>query len=243
MDISVYMPVYNGANFIKRCIDSVLASEFNGSFEFIIVDDGSEDNTVELIKEYVDERIKLFECEHKGIVEASNYGLEQCSGKYIARIDCDDEMLPNALQVRYDFLENNLDYGFVCGDAYIINDEKVYQRYGRGFEITHEHLRKGMCVTHSCLMHRRDLGWRYTKKYEYAEDYHLLLVATLNGVKGRSLSNVICKYYKHPQQICSRLKSKNCAQANLLKLMFSVGVDNKLFNFNMLNNKKELGIS
>lgn len=233
MDISVYMPVYNGEKFIKRCIDSVLAQEFNGTFEFIIVDDGSEDNTVSLIKEYNDERIKLFECEHKGIVEASNYGLEQCTGKYIARIDADDEMLPNALQVRYDFLENNLDYGFVCGDAYVINDELVYQRYRKEFEITHERLKKEMCVTHSCLMHRNDLGWRYDKRYEYAEDYHLFLVATLNGVKGYSLLNVICKNYQHPQQICSRLKNKNTAIANCLKIIFGLGLYNKIKRINL----------
>lgn len=223
MDISVCMPVYNGEKFIKRCIDSVLSQEFDGSFEFIIVDDGSEDNTVALIKEYNDERIKLFECEHKGIVDASNYGLEHCSGKYIARIDADDEMLPNALQLRYDFLEKNDDYGFVCGDAYIINDELVWQRYCKGFEITHDILKKEMCITHSCLMHRRDLGWRYDKRYEYAEDYHLFLVATLNGVKGYSLPNVICKNYWHSEQICSRLRSKNTAIANMLKLIFSFG--------------------
>ena len=100
MDISVCMPVYNGEKFIKRCIDSVLSQEFSGTFEFIIVDDGSEDNTVDLIEEYKDERIKLFKCEHKGIVDASNYGLERCVGKYIARMDADDVMLSNSLQVR-----------------------------------------------------------------------------------------------------------------------------------------------
>ena len=218
------MLVYNGKKFIKRCIDSVLSQEFSGIFEFIIVDDGSKDNTVNLIKEYNDERIKLFECEHKGIVDASNYGLEHCIGKYIARIDADDEMLSNALQLRYDFLEKNSDYGFVCGDAYIINDELVWQRYCKGFEITHDLLKKEMCVTHSCLMHRRDLDWRYDKKYEYAEDYHLFLVTTLNGIKGYSLPNVICKNYWHPQQICSRLRRKNTEIAKMLKLIFNLGL-------------------
>ena len=227
MDISVYMPVYNGEKFIKRCIDSVLSQEFNGTFEFIIVDDGSEDNTVELIKEYADPRIKLFECEHKGIVEASNYGLEQCTGKYIARMDADDEMLANSLQVRYDFLENNFGYDFVSGDAYIVKQDKIWTAYGKEFEVTHDALKKDMCVIHPCLMYRNDLGWRYDKRYEYAEDYHLLLLATLDGKKGRSLSNILCKKYRHSEQICSKLRTKNIALSTILKMAFAFGTYKK----------------
>lgn len=228
MDISVYMPVYNGAKFIKRCIDSVLAQEFNGSFEFIIVDDGSEDNTVELIKEYNDERIKLFECEHKGIVEASNYGLDQCTGKYIARMDADDEMLPGSLQVRYDFLESHHDYDFVTGDAYIVKEDKVWIAYGKEFEVIHDVLKKdAWYVIHPCLMHKNTLEWRYDKRYEYAEDYYLLLLVTLNGKKGRSLSNILCKKYRHSEQICTKLSKKNIALSNALKIAFAFGTYNK----------------
>lgn len=209
MDISVCMPVYNGEKFIKRCIDSVLSQEFSGTFEFIIVDDGSEDNTVSLIKEYNDERIKLFECEHKGIVDASNYGLEHCSGKYIARMDADDVMLSNSLQVRYDFLESHSEFGMVSSDVYHCIGSIKLRKLSRGFEITHDMLLNNYLITHSCIMYRSDLNLRYDKEFEYGEDVKLFLDYTYNGGRVYSLKDVLCEYYIHDEQISQRLMCKN----------------------------------
>ena len=203
MDISVYMPVYNGADFIKRCLDSVLSQEFNGTFEFVIVDDGSEDNTVKLIKEYNDDRIKLFECEHKGIVEASNYGLDQCSGKYIARIDVDDVMLPNSLQLRYNFLEENPEYGMChCGciiDYGCISYPHMYKEY----EITLMNLLANTTMIHSCIMYKRDLNLRYEKEYEWAEDMRFYLEASNSGVRIYNIKDILVKKHIHSKSIGS----------------------------------------
>lgn len=209
MDISVYMPVYNGENFIKRCIDSILSQEFNGTFELIIVDDGSEDNTISLIEEYDDERIKLFKQPHLGIVEASNFGLEQCSGKYIARIDCDDVMMPNRLQLQYDFLESHEEYGICCGDAYFCFGKVKLKKLSRETEITHNMLLSFYPITHSCVMHRSELNLRYDKEYEYGEDVKLFLDCVYNGIRIYSLKDVLCEYHMHDQQISKANKDKN----------------------------------
>ena len=214
MDISVYMPVYNGSEFIKRCIDSVLSSEFDGTFEFIIVDDGSEDNTVELIKEYEDKRIKLFECEHKGIVEASNYGLEQCSGKYIARIDADDTMEKNRLQKQFDFLESHLEYG-MCHCGCLIQYKNLSFNYlPKDFEITFVGLMMNVAMVHSCIMYRRDLGLRYDKEFEWAEDKKMYMEASYNGVKIYNIKDVLCTKYMQPKSI-GVTKSKQVHMSNL----------------------------
>lgn len=201
MDISVYMPVYNGADFIKRCIDSVLSQEFNRSFEFIIVDDGSEDNTVELIKEYNDERIKLFECEHKGIVDASNFGLDQCTGKYIARMDADDEMLPGSLQARYDFLESHPEYGMCHCACLIDNGKYAFKHLIRDFEVTLKKLIFNTTLIHSCIMYRSDLALRYDKEYEWAEDMKLYLETAYKGIRIYNIKNTLCKKHIQPKSI------------------------------------------
>lgn len=209
IDISIYMPVYNGEKFVKRCIDSILSQQFNGEFEFIIVDDGSEDRTVEIIEQYDDKRVKLFKCEHKGIVDASNFGLDHCSGKYIARMDCDDVMLPNSLQVRYDFLETHPEFGMVCGDAYQCKGNIKIKKFNRELEITHNMLLFNYLITHSCIMYRSELNLRYDKEYEYGEDVKLFLEYTYNGGRVYSLKDMLCEYHFHKDQICQKLMKTN----------------------------------
>lgn len=203
MDISVYMPVYNGEEFIKRCIDSVLSSEFNGEFEFVIVDDGSEDKTVELIESYDDSRIKLFKCEHKGIVDASNFALAQCSGKYIARIDCDDTMTSDRLQKQYDFLESHKEYGMCHCGCLIHNSMFKIRHCHNDFEITHKMLLKHCMMIHSCIMYRSELNLSYDKEYEWAEDMHLYLKSTYDGIRVYNMKELLCDKYNHKGSIGS----------------------------------------
>lgn len=218
MDISVYMPVYNGEKYIKRCLDSVLSQEFSGSFEFIIVDDGSEDNTIKMIEEYNDERIKLFKQPHKGIVDASNYGIEQCTGKYIARMDCDDVMLPNSLQLRYDFLESHPEYGVCSGDALIINGKHRFLKLnGREFEIKLNRLFRFYPFTHSNFMYRSELNLRYDKAYEWGEDTELYFRLLYNGIRAYSLKETLCEYYVNNDSVSVRLAKHNINMVNKVK--------------------------
>ncbi len=108
--ISVLTVVYNGEMFLKETIDSVLNQTFKG-FEYIIIDDGSTDKTKEIIESYKDKRIKYFYAgKNRGFFnyfKPINKGLRICKGKYIARIDADDVMYPNRLEVQYNYLEKN----------------------------------------------------------------------------------------------------------------------------------------
>ena len=92
---SVIIPTFNRSGFIKSAIDSVLGQTYE-DFELIVVDDGSDDGTDKLIKEYTDKRIKYFYQENKGVSLARNKGIEESSGKYIAFLDSYDQWLkPN----------------------------------------------------------------------------------------------------------------------------------------------------
>ena len=101
--ISVVMPTYNASKYVSEAIESTLKQSFF-DFEFIIVDDGSTDNTREIIRSYDDNRIKLVENEHN-FIGSLNKGLELAGGKYIARMDADDIMHIDRLKIQYSIME------------------------------------------------------------------------------------------------------------------------------------------
>src|SRR6056300_1351791 len=99
------MPCYNAEKFIQRSIDSVLSQSIS-QFEFVIVDDGSTDNTVSIIKSYKDNRIRLIKIPfNHGIANALNTGLKACQNKYIARMDVDDVCIKDRFEKQSNFLD------------------------------------------------------------------------------------------------------------------------------------------
>ena len=95
--VSVVIPVYNCEQYIAECIDSVLGQTYE-NFEIIIIDDGSSDDSVKIVSEYDNDRIKLFRQNNSGSAVARNCGVEQASGIWIAFLDADDTWLPDKLQ-------------------------------------------------------------------------------------------------------------------------------------------------
>src|SRR5215813_1090725 len=95
--VSVVMPVYNGESYLCEAIESVLAQTFE-KFEFVIINDGSTDNSEEIILSYPDERIRLIQQSNRGLVESLNCGLQSSRGAYIARMDADDISAPSRLE-------------------------------------------------------------------------------------------------------------------------------------------------
>jgi glycosyltransferase involved in cell wall biosynthesis len=97
MDVSVLIPAYNCETTIRRAIDSALMQTFQ-DFELIVVDDGSQDGTFEVIKTIVDHRIKVVRHPvNSGEAEARNTAIKSASGRYLAFLDSDDEWLPEKL--------------------------------------------------------------------------------------------------------------------------------------------------
>ena len=102
--VSVVISVYNGEKYLKEAIDSILSQTFK-DFEFIIINDGSTDKTLKIIKSYKDPRIVLISRENKGLVESLNEGIKKAKGKYIARQDADDISVKNRLYSQLELLE------------------------------------------------------------------------------------------------------------------------------------------
>lgn len=107
--ISVIVPVYNGEKYIRQAIESVIAQNY-GSYEIIVVDDGSTDQTCEILAKYPN--IRYIRQENKGVAAARNTGIRQALGDYLAFIDADDLWDRTKLSKQYGFMERNSDIGY-----------------------------------------------------------------------------------------------------------------------------------
>lgn len=120
--VSVIMPVYNGEHFITEAIDSVLAQTLS-DWELIVVDDGSTDETPEVLKRYVDPRILTIRQENKGEGGARNTGLDIAHGVFIGFLDADDLYLPNSLADFVTYFIAHPEVGVLYSDGYFCDAE------------------------------------------------------------------------------------------------------------------------
>ena len=105
--ITICMPFFNARLTIRATILSILNQTFT-DFKVILLDDGSTDNTIDIIQDLLDERFLVLRNEvNKGLIDSLNHIVNLCDTKYIARMDADDVMHPKRLQIQYDFLESN----------------------------------------------------------------------------------------------------------------------------------------
>jgi len=215
VSISVILPVYNGEQYIRETIDSILSQTFR-DFELIIINDSSTDGTVSIIKEYADPRIAVVHNEtNSGLIYTLNRGLTLCTGKYIARIDADDIALKERLQTQFDFMEAHPEVG-VCGCSIEIFNDKNTRRqrvdfagsdldiraftfFQSPFNHPSSFIRKSILDEH-CL--------QYPEQYLHAEDYGLWL-EVLKYTKGANIPTVLTRYRKHEKSITAIDEKKN----------------------------------
>ena len=121
-DVSIIVPIYNAEKYIEKCIDSLI-NQTKKELEFILINDGSTDNTDKIIKKYKDKRIKYFKNKNQGIGKTRNFGLEKATGRYIMFLDSDDYLDKNTTKLMFDkAFSNNLDL-VICDFYRVINNE------------------------------------------------------------------------------------------------------------------------
>ena len=108
--VSVVLPLYNGKDFITSSIASVLSQSY-GPLELLVVNDGSSDNSADLVP--TDPRIRLFHRQNSGVAASRNFGIGQAKGSYIAFIDQDDYWYPDKLELQMQVLLNDPEPGYV----------------------------------------------------------------------------------------------------------------------------------
>lgn len=107
MDLSIVIPVYNASKLLNRCLDSIFSQKTQYSYEVILVDDGSSDNSVELIKARKEPNIVLFQQQNAGPSVARNEGVKLAEGTYCAYLDADDYWMPGFIEKTVSFLEEH----------------------------------------------------------------------------------------------------------------------------------------
>lgn len=178
-DITVLMPVYNAGKYLAEAIDSVLCQTLS-DFEFLIINDGSTDNTEEVIRSYTDPRIRLINQQNGGVSAALNTGLAHAQGTFIARFDGDDVCYPTRLEQQYDFMQRNPEYILIGSDGDYMSEEGeflfTYRNTGHTNEEIQERINVYCPFIHSSVFYRKapvlEAGG-YEVKARSFEDYFL----------------------------------------------------------------------
>lgn len=193
--VTVLMPVYNAEKYISEAIQSILNQTFR-DFEFLIINDGSTDSSVEIIESFKDERIRLVHNEkNMNLVPTLNRGLELAQGEYVARMDADDISYPTRLEKQVEYMDKNPEIG-ICGTWIEFFDAgKGIQKY----PVEHELIKASILffnpMAHPTVMMRKAIlnenNLRYSRNL--SEDYDLWGRASFL-VKLHNLPEVLLNY-------------------------------------------------
>lgn len=182
--VSVVMAAYNAERFLAEAVDSILGQEFT-DFEFIIVEDGSTDDTLAMLQQVVqrDARVRLLvNDENRGIGYTANRGLATARGVYIARMDADDIALPHRLGAQVEFLEGHPSIGVLAGQCKMIDERGVVGTVPSEYPLRDGAIRWYLCfsnpITNTAVMFRKSdlnaVGGAYVdERGHLAEDYDL----------------------------------------------------------------------
>lgn len=205
--ISVIMPVYNGENYLKESIESILNQSYK-NFEFIIINDGSVDYSSNIIKKYMekDDRIIFIDRKNKGLVESLNDGIRLAKGEYIARMDCDDISLDKRFEKQVKFLVDNPSIDIVGAYIEVIGDksnsDKVEAWFNQKWSNNESLLRstEGSIIAHPTAMIRsrviKELKG-YRNLYSRMEDDDLWVRCLKCGSKIDIIDEQLLKYRIH----------------------------------------------
>ncbi|WP_394560340.1 glycosyltransferase family 2 protein [Aquipseudomonas alcaligenes] len=127
VEVSVLLPVYNGAPYIREALESILAQD-HPSFEVIVINDGSTDDTATILEQYTDPRLRVIHQENAGLAVTLHRGVELAHGQFVARQDADDISQPGRLSLQHQFLVERPDFGLVGTWSRIMVDEEVTER-------------------------------------------------------------------------------------------------------------------
>lgn len=209
-EVSVLMSVYNGEEYIEETIRSILNQSFQ-DFEFIIIDDGSTDNTGSIIQSFSDPRIRLYRlAKNQGVAEALNFGLQHVQGKYIAKADADDLYSSDRLAIQKKFLDDHKEISLVGSfieyfpqdetireSKLYLNKKNIWERrkntYTDWKDIS-EAIYWYCCLTHSSIMVRSDVlsEFRY-REFPMGEDYDLFYRLNKAGHKMAIIDRVLTR--------------------------------------------------
>jgi len=232
--ISVLMSVYNQAAFVMEALSSILDQDFV-DFELLVVDDGSTDDTVEILidTQSNDDRLQIFtNPTNIGLTRSLNFALTKASGQFIARMDADDICFPDRFSKQVYEFENNSDL-MICGSNAVFLDETSSVEYPSNLPVTDQEIRcfflLGNPFVHSSVMLRldrlRQSGLKYDLSYRTAQDYELWSrVINYGSCKNIKTELITCRKHHNSishldkvQQITDQIRVRNTFISRLPK--------------------------
>jgi glycosyltransferase involved in cell wall biosynthesis len=208
--VSVVIPAYNVAPFIRETIDSILAQSFK-DYEIILVNDGSPDTTeLERALEPYGERVRYLKQENRGAAAARNAGLRVARGTYIAFLDADDYWMENYLEEQMVLIRQADHFDLVYADALLFGDSELHGRTYMEIapshgEVTFEKLVRDECnvITSGVLARRQvllDVGL-FDEELRRAQDYDLWLRLAKSGARLGYQRKVLLRYRIHSDSL------------------------------------------
>lgn len=204
--VTVLMPAYNPGKYFREAIDSILAQTFK-DFEFLIINDGSTDGTLDVIKSYNDDRIRLISRGNKGLIKTLNEGIDAASCELIARMDADDIAYPHRLETQYKFFMEHPEHVLVGAEANVVDKDGNFLFKLKPVGYTHEEISERVEIkcpfNHPSVMFRKTAVIKagyYPKKALTFED-HLLWKKMLDTGKVANLHEVLLDYRFNPESV------------------------------------------
>jgi glycosyltransferase involved in cell wall biosynthesis len=223
--ISVLMSVYNGQAYVAEAVESILHQTFR-DFELIIVDDGSTDGSLAILKDFAarDPRIVLNSRPNTGVSIAMNESLAIARGTLLAKMDCDDVALPQRFDLQVKFLNDHPEVVAV-GSYFDVIDDKgrlltTLEPPTDDADIQQKMLAGHGAITHSCVMMRKDALMRaggYDPRFPPAEDLDMLLRMGEQG-KLANIPKTLVKFRVHSQslseqkQVVQRVRAREACE-------------------------------
>lgn len=223
--ISVIVPVYNAENYINRCVDSIL-NQTHKDIEVILVNDGSKDNSLEILREYEqkDSRVKVIDQENKGVAVARDVGLKNAIGEYIAFCDSDDSYEPDFLQLLY---KNLINYGAdmsLCRARLFKNEEPSILNESDSVLIWDRHQAINAFLDQKLLngvlwnkLIKRELfeNFDFDKSFYWLEDSHAIWKILQKCNKVVRIDKAKYNFFTHSNSLCAQKYSEKRALSTL----------------------------
>jgi glycosyltransferase involved in cell wall biosynthesis len=218
------MSVFNAEDYLALSIESVLVQTFS-DFEFLIIDDGSSDQSVDIVNSFADDRIRLVKNEQNlGLVASLNRGVDLSLGDYIARLDADDIAETTRLEEQALLLDNQPDTVLVGSWLTLIDDHGLVQGEWR-YPVSAAGIRWFMlfnsALAHPSAMYRRAIVQEcgaYNADFKYGEDYELWSRLVTRG-RAVNIPRCLVRYRIHPAGVSSaRRQEQEAVQLRIAKI-------------------------
>lgn len=198
--VSIVMPVYNGEKFLEETMKSILNQTFK-DFEYVIINDGSKDNTLKIIKKHKDKRIRLINNKkNQGFANSLNIGLKAAKGKYIASSNSDDLSHPKRIETQFNYLESHPNIFLIGTSAIFINEKgreiNRFRKYD-DYRMLAWRLRRACSIAYPSIMFRNEGELSFEKHFGGATDYHFYFKLLKRGKNLTNIPQFLIKYRVH----------------------------------------------